>query len=497
MSAKQEMITLFVCEDDRWSLAEQYDREQAQKATADAKLSLRAGGVSAVRVLLHDRQPQTRQVRKSLLFEAEKPGATPPPPPSLACPSEGGAALSPAAPTMPAVAARPKARTATAAIAAGRSAPAWPAAPDAARPRVPSFFARLRALFSSSDATPRPAEVPAAMARPSETREASLTPRPAPTPVSGRTEAPAPETKRLLLFLQTCLEQAAAMKHVSPEGLDAGLRFAFHLLMLGAAEACRAIQPGKLSLADLLEAPLALLGSERAKARSFVESIDGYRGDTRHAAMIRFGTEAMSIFLQGNGPIGPLLGQALALWNGDEDRPARGEAADRDVAIMFTDMVASVETTQQLGDEGMMALVERHNLIVGTVLKTHRGHQVKHTGDGVMAVFPRVGDGVAAAAEIQRQIAEHNRATAGVPLLVRIGLAAGNPIRREDDYFGTVVQTAARVCPIAEAGEVALTEAMAALPECSGFAYTPAVPITLKGFSRPQPVCKLLRPSDS
>ena len=154
--------------------------------------------------------------------------------------------------------------------------------------------------------------------------------------------------------------------------------------------------------------------------------------------------------------------------------------------------VAGEIHAQQIGDEGMMQLVEQHNLIVGAVLKQHRGHQVKHTGDGVMAVFPRVVDGVTAAAEIQRQIAEFNAVTQGALLKIRIGLSDGNPIRKDDDYFGTVVQTAARVCPVAGTGEVAMPEAMAQLPGCDRFTYSEQILVPLKGFSAPQPVRKLL-----
>jgi class 3 adenylate cyclase len=159
---------------------------------------------------------------------------------------------------------------------------------------------------------------------------------------------------------------------------------------------------------------------------------------------------------------------------------------------MFTDMVSSVETTQAHGDEGMMRLVEEHNLIVGAVLKTHGGHQVKHTGDGIMAVFRRVPDGLAAAAEIQRQLAQRNEASTAGQLKVRIGLSAGNPIRKDDDYFGTVVQTAARLCAVARAGEIALPDALAGFPGCETFAYEEPVAMPLKGFPEPLLVRKLV-----
>jgi class 3 adenylate cyclase len=207
--------------------------------------------------------------------------------------------------------------------------------------------------------------------------------------------------------------------------------------------------------------------------------------------MIDAGKSAMSRFLASNDLASDMIGEALRQWN-DVARASALEPASREVAIMFTDMVASVETTNEFGEQGMMRLVETHDLIVGAVLKTHRGHKVKHTGDGIMAVFPQVADGLAAASEIQRQIAEHNGVTTGGPLRVRIGLSSGNPIRKDDDYFGTVVQMASRVCAVAGAGEVALTDAMARLPNCAHLIYDQARAVPLKGFPEPKLVRKLL-----
>jgi adenylate cyclase len=502
------MIALFVCEDERWALAERYPSQQTQKATVDAKLSLRAGGVSAVRVLRLHSDPQTRRLRKDLLYDAIKPGETPPPPPPLATPSNADDSR-PAPSDAARGVLRPETRLPqrSAASALARPPVARPVVPDrslaaargkedgrAASPALPSLFSRIAALFSFAGHASRVSQEHGAAAT------ASVPPLRRRDPDADRQARTAPsrleelhqQAKRLLQFLQECLTEAATRNHLPRGQMDANLRFGFHLFMLGAGTACLAATPENVALADLVEAPLTLLGSDPAKARSFAEDIDAYKNDSRHAAMIRAGCEAMACFLRDNRLVGALLAQALRLWQGADRNSVPGETAGQDVAIMFTDMVSSVETTQQLGDAGMMKLVEQHDLIVAAVLKTKRGHQVKHTGDGIMAVFPRVGDGIAAAAEIQRQIAEYNAAAVGAPLMIRIGLSAGNPIRKDDDYFGTVVQTAARICPIAGAGEVALTDAMACLPECDRFSYSEPLSVPLKGFSQPQLVRKLL-----
>ena len=80
------------------------------------------------------------------------------------------------------------------------------------------------------------------------------------------------------------------------------------------------------------------------------------------------------------------------------------EAAFR--TILFTDIVDSTSLTQRLGDAGAMAIVRAHDEIVRGALERHRGSEVKHTGDGLMAAFPSVVSAIECAVEIQRRIAD-------------------------------------------------------------------------------------------
>ena len=569
----QDEIKLYVCEDGAWSLAERYGPAENEKAIGEAKLSLHAPGVQAVKVVhshIVDRLP-----KHDSLYRVVKAGAKPPPdpdpnsaPPKVvrsvsAAKAKGGGATMPAArssvlpPISTLIAPKPQPRRrvrkkiptgqriAMAGASGSVAAVAGPVllssniAADALVGSHGGYMVYLTAMalflatFSTvlyvtgrigedpeerkrkkgknpkgeSGAVPPEMPMPTvsfeeAMGMAMEAKAEPFAIQP--VDLSGEEEEGEPpqaaegelaqHKKRLLEFLQQCLTEAASKKYLPSGQMDAKARFGFHLFMLGAGQACLTVLPHalKIKLADLVETALTALGSDGAKARAFADGIDSYRNDPKHAAMIRAGTDAMSGFLKDNKLAGAVLSEALKIWNMVDRDGALGREAGTDVAIMFTDMVSSVETTQALGDEGMMKLVDQHNLIVGAVLKTHRGHQVKHTGDGVMAVFPRVADGVAAAAEIQRQIAEFNAVTTGAALKIRIGLSAGNPIRKDDDYFGTVVQTAARVCPVAGTGEIALPEAMTRLPGCDRFTYSEQILVPLKGFSSPQPVRKLL-----
>ncbi len=67
------------------------------------------------------------------------------------------------------------------------------------------------------------------------------------------------------------------------------------------------------------------------------------------------------------------------------------------------------------------------------------GREVKHTGDGIMASFDDVARALACAAAIQDGFDKRNASSEGPELLVRIGMAAGEPVDRGDDLFGSTV----------------------------------------------------------
>lgn len=336
---------------------------------------------------------------------------------------------------------------------------------------------------------PKIAELAESMQAPPEAEK-----EPEPKKEEAKKEAPAEavasaqDQQMLMRFFRDCLVDPSARAFTGQGKMDAQTRFACHLFLLGAGDACLASSGADdAQMQSVIQSALEMLGTDAERARGFVANYESYFKEPRYRAVMSAGRDAMASFLAGRGLKAQALGDALAGWSANSK-----EAATSTIAVMFTDMVSSVQTTQKLGDEGAMRLVQTHNLIIGSVLKTHRGHQVKHTGDGIMAVFPRVIDGVAAAAEMQRQIDEHNRISMSHPLSVRIGLSAGEPVREDNDYFGTVVQLSARVCAVAGAREVAVSDLVAELAGNENFVFSEIQRVPLKGFSEPQPVRMLL-----
>jgi class 3 adenylate cyclase/pimeloyl-ACP methyl ester carboxylesterase len=164
------------------------------------------------------------------------------------------------------------------------------------------------------------------------------------------------------------------------------------------------------------------------------------------------------------------------------------------VTVLFTDLVGSTELRERLGDDEVERLRRSHFRLVRDALRPHGGHEVKTLGDGVMAVFGSALDAVAAAVTIQqsaRQRDEEREPDRRVG--VRVGLNVGEPIREEDDYFGTAVVVAQRLCDHACGGQVLVSELVRRLiGSRGGFAFRDCAPLQLKGISEPFAACELL-----
>ena len=161
-------------------------------------------------------------------------------------------------------------------------------------------------------------------------------------------------------------------------------------------------------------------------------------------------------------------------------------------AIVFTDLSGSVAQTSQLGDAGHLELLQVHNQIVRRELEAHGGREVKHTGDGIMAAFNSVASAVAFSIAAQLAFCEHNDANP-VPLDVKIGISAGEPVTDEnEDLFGAAVQLAARLCDLATAGEIRVSLAVRELSAGKQFLFDDCGPVQLKGLPEPTAVYRVV-----
>ena len=77
-------------------------------------------------------------------------------------------------------------------------------------------------------------------------------------------------------------------------------------------------------------------------------------------------------------------------------------------------------------------------------------------------------------------------------LLVRIGIAAGEPVDHNDDLFGTTVNLASRICDASEPGHILASDVVHEMGTDKGFVFGPARDVELKGIG-PVQVFELVR----
>jgi class 3 adenylate cyclase len=135
------------------------------------------------------------------------------------------------------------------------------------------------------------------------------------------------------------------------------------------------------------------------------------------------------------------------------------------VCIMFTDIKGSTELYDRLGDAVAYGLVRDHFDVLFRQVELNHGVIVKTIGDSVMASFRRPADGVAAAMGIRAAFNEFNKQeNLRNEVIVKIGLHAGATImvnlNNRLDYFGQVVNMAARIQGTADGGQIIISSQM-------------------------------------
>jgi adenylate cyclase len=131
-----------------------------------------------------------------------------------------------------------------------------------------------------------------------------------------------------------------------------------------------------------------------------------------------------------------------------EQRVAAGAAP----AIAFIDLSGYTRLAEEAGDDEAAAQAARFTAAVEAAASETGGRLVKVLGDGVMMHF---GDSDSA---IRAAISVLSRAQAqGLPA-ARAGINSGPMVRRDGDYFGTVVNVAARAADYARAHEILVTQ---------------------------------------
>src|SRR5579864_6415779 len=154
--------------------------------------------------------------------------------------------------------------------------------------------------------------------------------------------------------------------------------------------------------------------------------------------------------------------------------------------FLFTDLVGSTALSSSLPPDAADELRRVHLSLLRGAMASTGGVEVKSLGDGVMAIFTSPTRALACGVAIQRAVERHNRRSQPA-LAVRIGISIGEAVEEAGDYFGDVVVEAARLCALADGGQILAADAVRAV--VGRHATQELVPLggfELKGL--PQPV---------
>ncbi len=289
-----------------------------------------------------------------------------------------------------------------------------------------------------------------------------------------------PTAEKLKDYMTEFLSNSLKGSKVDAAKMDNFNKFGLSIYLAGACEILT--QQGRMdenSSSKILSECVQILGFKKSHAVSFSQKYEEYlMADARYMQMFQTGRNAINTYLSDDAAGPGLLDSAIEQWN----QPKPKDPPSGPVTVLFTDIAGSTAMTQALGDAGAQQVVRVHNRIVREALSKNVGKEIKHTGDGIMASFAKTTDGVQGAIQMQTETALHNQQNPDLPLHLKIGLNAGEPIAEDNDLFGTVVQLSARITDKASADQIYVSETVRGLCAGKDFQFQSLGGFEMKGF---------------
>ena len=160
--------------------------------------------------------------------------------------------------------------------------------------------------------------------------------------------------------------------------------------------------------------------------------------------------------------------------------------------FLFTDIEGSTKKWESYPD-AMKKSLKDHDTILSTLIEQYEGNIIKHTGDGIFAIFEK-GKPLHAALAIQQQFQTRDWGVIG-DLRIRMGLHAGDVEKSGSDYFGPVINRTARIMNAAWGGQIILS------PEVKNICDVPPEAVIrdlgthqLKDLGEPQQIYEITHP---
>jgi WD40 repeat protein/class 3 adenylate cyclase len=157
------------------------------------------------------------------------------------------------------------------------------------------------------------------------------------------------------------------------------------------------------------------------------------------------------------------------------------------LSFLIADVRGYTRFTAERGDAAAALLAKRFADLARDAVEARGGRVIELRGDEALAVFESPSQAVRAAVEFQATCAEESEADPAFPLPVGIGIDSGEAVPVEDGYRGVALNTAARLCSNAGAGQVLVTRTIVGSTEATdaGITFVERGPASFKGFEQP------------
>jgi class 3 adenylate cyclase len=155
--------------------------------------------------------------------------------------------------------------------------------------------------------------------------------------------------------------------------------------------------------------------------------------------------------------------------------------------FLIADIRGYTRFTEQCGDEAAARLSAKFSDLVREGAELRGGTLIEVRGDEALVVFESGRQAIRAAMDLQKQFVEETRTDPDLPLRVGIGIDSGEAIPLPDgSYRGAALNVAARLCSIAHAGEVLISDGLSHLAgRLPGVRYIDRGRVHLKGIEDP------------
>ena len=165
---------------------------------------------------------------------------------------------------------------------------------------------------------------------------------------------------------------------------------------------------------------------------------------------------------------------------------ATDEAGPGERTFLIADVRGYTRFTRERGDAEAARLALGFADLARDAVEARSGRVIELRGDEALAVFESSAQAVRAATELTASCAEEMEADPTLPLLVGVGIDAGEAVPVEGGFRGAALNTAARLCSKAAAGQVLVTATVAQrATEIDGIGFVSAGRVELKGFEQP------------